>query len=251
MEETMRTILILLLYVLISILSLPMYLVAFILQKIDPMKAARLAQCMVRGAFTLVMLLSGCRKTIVGIENIPQHTPVMYAANHRSFYDIILAYAVVPNQTAFISKKEIKKMPCVAQWMYFLNCLFMDRGDVKQNLNIILKAISLVGEGYSIYIAPEGTRNATDTLLEFKEGSMKIALKGKCPIVPVCFHGTEEIFENCLPWIHKGDIRIEFGEPVYPDKLDRETKKHLGAYVREKVADMYEKAQKDVSFSGK
>ena len=71
---------------------------------------------------------------------------------------------------------------------------------------------------------------------------MKIALKGKCPIVPVCFHGTEEIFENCLPWIHKGDIRIEFGEPVYPDKLDRETKKHLGAYVREKVADMYEKA---------
>lgn len=31
------------------------------------------------------------------------------AANHRSFYDIILAYATVPNQTAFISKMEIKE----------------------------------------------------------------------------------------------------------------------------------------------
>ena len=70
--------------------------------------------------------------------------------------------------------KEIKKMPCVAQWMYFLNCLFMDRGNVKQNLEIILKAIAQVKEGYSIYIAPEGTRNATDTLLEFKEGSKKM-----------------------------------------------------------------------------
>ena len=207
------------------------------------MTAARLAQFIVRGAFNLVMFVSGCRKTILGLENIPHDTPVMYAANHRSFYDIILAYAVVPNQTAFISKKEIKKMPCVAQWMYFLNCLFMDRGDVKQNLNIILRAIALVKEGYSIYIAPEGTRNATDTLLEFKEGSMKIALKGNCPVVPVCFHGTEEIFENHLPWIHKGEICIEFGEPIYPDELDKDTKKHLGAYVRDKVAELYKKGR--------
>ncbi len=236
----MRTFLILIAYIIISILSIPAYLIEFIIRAINPMAAARLAQLAVKGAFSLVMFISGCKKTIVGLENIPRDTPVMYAANHRSFYDIILAYATVPNQTAFISKKEIKKMPCVAQWMYFLNCLFMDRGNVKQNLEVILSAISLVKNGYSIYIAPEGTRNATDTLLEFKEGSMKIATKGKCPIVPVCFHGTEKIFENCLPWIRKGNIRIEFGKPIYPDKLDKDTKKHLGAYVREIIAQMYE-----------
>ncbi|MBO5071493.1 MAG: 1-acyl-sn-glycerol-3-phosphate acyltransferase [Eubacterium sp.] len=239
----MRTIIILLLYLVISILSIPMYLVEFILRKINPKTAAKTAQTIVRGAFSLVMFLSGCKKTVVGIENIPTDIPVMYAANHRSFYDIILAYATVPTLTAFISKMEIKKMPCVAQWMYFLNCQFMDRGNVKQNLNVILNAISLVRDGYSIYIAPEGTRNATDTLLEFKEGSMKIATKGNCPIIPVCFHGTEDIFENRLPWIHKGEIRIEFGEPVYPDKLDKDTKKHLGAYVHDIVAEMYEKAK--------
>lgn len=237
----MRTICILILYIIIAILSIPMYLVEFILRKINEKTAAKTAQTIVRAVFNMVMFLSGCQKTIVGVENIPMDTPVMYAANHRSFYDIILAYATVPNQTAFISKMEIKKMPCVAQWMYFLNCLFMDRGDVKQNLNVILRAVSLVKDGYSIYIAPEGTRNATDTLLEFKEGSMKIATKGKCPIVPVCIHGTEEIFENRLPWIHKGKIRIEYGKPIYPDALDKDTKKQLGAYVRGIVADMYAK----------
>lgn len=241
----MRTIIILILYVILTILSIPAYLIEWIIRQFNEKAAAKIAQAIVRVVFNIVMFVSGCKKTIIGVENIPADTPVMYAANHRSFYDIILAYATVPNQTAFISKKEIKKMPCVAQWMYFLNCMFMDRGDVKQNLNIILRAISLVKDGYSVYIAPEGTRNATDTLLDFKEGSMKIATKGKCPIIPVCLHGTEEIFENNLPWIRKGKIRIEYGKPIYPDELDKETKKHLGAYVRGIVADMYEQGLKE------
>lgn len=239
----MRTIVILIVYILISILSLPAYLIEFIIRAINPMAAAKIAQAIVKVVFNLVMFLSGCKKTIVGVENVPKDTPVMYAANHRSFYDIILAYATVPNQTAFVSKKEIRKMPCVAQWMYFLNCLFMERGDVKQNLSIILTAISMLDKGYSIYIAPEGTRNATDTLLPFKEGSMKIALKGNCPIVPVCFHATETIFENRLPWIHSGHIRIEYGKPIYPQELDKEDRKHLGVYVRSVIEEMYNAAK--------
>ena len=74
---------------------------------------------------------------------------------------------------------------------------------------------------------------------------MKIATKGKCPIIPVCLHGTEEIFENNLPWIRKGKIRIEYGKPIYPDELDKETKKHLGAYVRGIVVNMYEQGLKE------
>jgi 1-acyl-sn-glycerol-3-phosphate acyltransferase len=236
--DFMRTFIILILYVIIAILSIPMYLVAFIVRAVNEKAAAKMSQKIVHVVFHLVMFISGCKKTVVGIENIPKDTPVMYAANHRSFYDIVLAYATVPNQTAFISKMEIKKMPCVAQWMYFLNCQFMDRGDVKQNLSIILNAINLVKKGYSIYIAPEGTRNASDELLEFKEGSMKIATKGKCPIIPVCIQGTEKIFENHLPWIHGGNIRIEYGNPIYPDQLDKEQQKHLGAYVRSIVEEM-------------
>lgn len=243
----MRTIIILIMYILIAIISIPMYLVEFIIRCINKMAAAKLAQTIVRNVFNLVMWVSGCKKTIIGRENIPTDTPVMYAANHRGFYDIILAYATVPNQTAFISKMEIKKMPCIAQWMFFLNCMFMDRSDVKQNLGVILQAVSLVKDGYSVYIAPEGTRNATDTLLEFKEGSMKIATKTNCPIVPVCLYNTENIFENYLPWIHGGKISIEYGEPIYPAELDKETKKHLGSYVRERVAVMYENAKKEAT----
>lgn len=235
-----------LLYFLLCIISIPLLLLACIVRKINKKAAAAFAIWIVRFAFNLGMIVSGCKKEIIGIENIPADTPAVFAANHRSFYDIILAYAVIASagvQVAFISKIEIKRVPMIAQWMYFLNCLFMDRGDMKQNMGVILDAISLVKEGYSIYIAPEGTRNAADTLLPFKEGSMKIATKTNAPIVPVCIRNTESILENHLPWVHSGKISIEFGEPIYTEKLEKEEKKHVGSYVQNVVQKMYDRAQ--------
>lgn len=231
-------------YLLICVISIPLLLIECIIRKIDQKAAAAFALCIVRIAFNFGMFLSGCRKEIIGIENIPTDTPVMFAANHRSFYDIILAYAVIASahvQVAFVSKIEIKRVPMIAQWMYFLNCLFMDRGDMKQNMGVILNAIALIKEGYSIYIAPEGTRNATDTLLPFKEGSMKIATKTNAPIVPVCIKNTENILENHLPWVRSGHISIEFGKPVYVDTLEKEEKKHIGSHVQQMIQEMYDK----------
>lgn len=240
----MRTILILLFYIIVCIISVPLLLIECIMRKIKEKTAAAFALRIVRIAFNFTMFISGCQKTIIGLENIPKDTPVMFAANHRSFYDIILAYASIASahvQVAFVSKIEIKKFPVIAQWMYFLNCLFMDRGDMKQNMQVILKAISLVKDGYSIYIAPEGTRNTGDTLLPFKEGSMKIATKTNIPIVPICIKNTESILEDHLPWIKAGKISIEYGQPIYPDKLDKEEKKHIGAYVQNIIQKMYGK----------
>lgn len=242
----MRTILIILLYLIVCIVSIPLLLIECIVRKINEKAAAAFAIRVVQIAFNVAMFVSGCKKHISGLENIPQDQPVMFAANHRSFYDILLAYSSIASrhvQVAFISKIEIKKFPMIAQWMYFLNCLFMDRGNMKQNMEVILKAISLIKEGYSIYIAPEGTRNATDTLLPFKEGSMKIATKTKAPIVPVCIKHTEEIMENNLPWIRGGHIYIEYGKPIYPDQLEGDDKKYIGAYVQKIIQEMYDKEE--------
>ena len=242
----MRTILIILLYLIVCIVSIPLLLIECIVRKINEKAAAAFAIRVVQIAFNVAMFVSGCKKHISGLENIPQDQPVMFAANHRSFYDILLAYSSIASrhvQVAFISKIEIKKFPMIAQWMYFLNCLFMDRGNMKQNMEVILRAISLIKEGYSIYIAPEGTRNATDTLLPFKEGSMKIATKTKAPIVPVCIKHTEEIMENHLPWIRGGHIYIEYGKPIYPDQLEGDDKKYIGAYVQKIIQEMYDKEE--------
>ncbi len=239
----MRTVLIGIAYVIICILSLPLLLIECVVRLINQRAAAVFAIYVVRAAFNLALFISGCRCDVRGIENIPKGEAVLFAANHRSFYDIILAYSTIAkagNQVAFVSKKEIKSFPIIAQWMYFLNCQFMDRDDMKQSMQVIKNCINLIGENYSIYIAPEGTRNDSDTLLEFKEGSMRIATKTGVPVIPICIKDTEKILENHLPWIHKGNISIEYGKPIYTKDLDRDEKKHLGAHVREIVQNMYD-----------
>ena len=237
----MRLIINVLFYLVFMIISIPLYLIAFIIRLINEKTASRLAQYLVVGFFKIFLWFSGAHYTVIGREQVPTDTAVLYAANHRSFFDIILAYSVSPTLTAFVSKKSIKKMPCVAQWMYFLNCLFLDRDDIKQGLKTILRASELAKNGYSIYIAPEGTRNTSEELLPFKNGSFKIAQKAKCPIIPVALIGTEEILENHLPWIRKGNIAIVYGEPIYLEDLSKEDRKQIGDYVREKVKDLYEK----------
>ena len=70
-------------------------------------------------------------------------------------------------------------------WMKALYCLFLDRKDIKAGLKTILQGIEYIKRGISICIFPEGTRNRTDEMLPFKEGSMKIAEKTGCPIIPM------------------------------------------------------------------
>ena len=65
--------------------------------------------------------------------------------------------------------------------------------------------------------------------------------------VIIAEHRTENIFENNLPWIKKGKILIEYGKPIYPEELDKETKKHLGVYVRGIIEEMYEENRKKIS----
>ena len=75
------------------------------------------------------------------------------------FFDIVVGYATAPIPSAFVSKKEIEKVPMISWWMKYLNCLFLDRDDIRQGMKVILTGIELMKEGTNIFIAPEGTRN--------------------------------------------------------------------------------------------
>ena len=123
-----------------------------------------------------------------------------------------------------------------------MHCLFLDRSNVKEGLKTILSAIDKVKSGISIFIFPEGTRNKTpETLMEFKGGSFKIAEKSGCPIIPVTMVNMSDIFEDHLPRVKKTRVVIEFGAPIDMSALDREDKKHIGAYVQNVIAETYKK----------
>ena len=237
----MRLILVVLFLSLFFIFSIPLYLIELIIGKINHRAMVASSQAIVRRALKIVLFLSGIKCTVIGQENVPKNEAVLYVANHRGYFDIPVAYSTVPTLTGFVARKEIAKIPFLSTWMRFLQCLFIDRENIKEGLKTILKGIEQIKAGYSVYISPEGTRSKGEEMRPFKEGSFKMAEKTGCPIVPVSLSNTEKAFESQQPWIKSTHVIIEYGKPIYLDTLDKDQRKFLGSYVQNIIKETLEK----------
>lgn len=232
--KTLFTILVLLIFFIISI---PLFLVETIIGKINPHLKVKSSQTIVVAVFKFILFGCGVKRTVIGLENVPKDEAVLYVSNHRSYFDILIGYTTVPTLTGFIAKKEMSKLPYISLWMKFMNCLFLDRDNIREGLKTILEGIELIHNGYSIFISPEGTRSQEKDMLPFKEGSLKMAEKTGCAIIPVSISNTDNIFENHMPWIKKAHVVVEYGKPIYPKDLDKENRKFIGAYVQNIIKD--------------
>lgn len=239
----MRIVLVALAIVLFLILFLPLYFILWIVGKFNPHAKTAASQAIVRNAFRFTLFCAGTKITVLGRENVPKDEAVLYAANHRGFADIPVGYITLPTLTGFVAKKEIKKVPIFSWWMKNLNCLFLDRDDMKEGLKTILTGVEYMKNGYSIFIMPEGTRNRGDELdlLPFKEGSFKMAEKSGCAIIPVAISNSAAVFEKQIPWVKPAHVIIHYGCPIYPDSLSKEEKKHLGVTVRDNIIETLKK----------
>ena len=135
----------------------------------------------------------------------------------------------------------MRKFPILNRWMDNVNCLFLDRQDIKAGLKTILEGIEYVKSGISMWIFPEGTRaRGKDELdmLPFKEGSLKIAEKSGCPVIPVAMVRTADIFEKHTPRVVPTEVTVYYGKPIYLKELEPEQRKRAGAYTKEVIADM-------------
>jgi 1-acyl-sn-glycerol-3-phosphate acyltransferase len=182
-----------------------------------------------------VMLISGVKLEVNGYDNIPKDQAVLFVGNHNSFYDIIVTYPLMKRPTGYIAKKEMKKVPFLSWWMYFVNCIFLDRSDPRAGLKSVLDATNLIKNGISVFLFPEGTRSKDGKLQEFKDGGFKIATKSKCPIVPVGITGSADIFENHFPRIKSAKVTVTFGTPVNTADLSREELKEISSRIRNDI----------------
>lgn len=235
-----RVILAVLFVALFLILSLPIQLVLLIVGKFNPIAKKKASLAIVSWAFNVVSFICGIKKTVIGEENVPKDKAVLYVGNHRSIFDIVVAYPRVPGPTGFISKKEVLKVPLLNIWMIFLDCLFLDRKDIRKGLEMILSAIDKVKNGISIFIYPEGTRNKTDAPMgDFHKGSFKIAQKTDCPIIPVVINHSRDIFENHSPFIKPAHVTLEYCKPIIMSELSKEDQKNIDGYVKKIMEETY------------
>lgn len=219
-----------------------LFFIEWIIGKIN--KQAKDYSCLriIQWGFRVILWMAGVKITVIGKENIPDEA-ALFVGNHRSYFDILIMYIQCKRLTGFVAKDSINKIPSLRVWMRYVYCLFLNRSDIKQGMKTILQAIEYVKQGISICIFPEGTRNDGEELsiLPFKEGSFKIALKTGCPIVPVSINNSAEIFENHMPKLKKTHVIMEYGKPIYPKDLSRDEQKVIGATCQQIIQETIQK----------
>lgn len=177
--------------------------------------------------------LSGAKIKVYGEENLPKDINVLFMSNHQGNFDIAIFMALIKKPTGFVAKIEMLKAPLIRTWMKYINCVFMDRHDLKQSLQTILEGIKVLKSGYSLVIFPEGTRSKCDKVGEFKAGSFKLATKSKVPIVPVTIDGSYKIMEEHNSILTPANVNIYIHEPIYTESLTKDEINELPQKVKE------------------
>ena len=231
----LRFILVILTAFLYLILSIPVLLVLLLIGKKKPEVCDKVSRALIRWIFRVILFFAGTKVTVEGQENVPKDRAVLYIGNHRSYFDILVTYTTVPGSCGFVAKKELARIPLLKNWMDLIHCLFLDRSDIKQGLQMILSGCEEIKSGTSICIFPEGTRGKTESELElgeFHNGSFKMAMKTGCPIIPLSISGSREILESHFPKIRGTHVTVTYGKPIIPGELTKEEKKEIGNYTK-------------------
>ena len=148
-------------------------------------KCSRFDMALMKRASEFMLQASNIRLHVRGLEKIDPDKKFLLIQNHLSNYDVICTtWALRYFDISYIFKSSLLKVPYLGQFMHKIKQLDIDRGNNRQGLDTIIKAINQIKNGKRcVCVYPEGTRSKTHELAPFHAGTFKIALKAQCPIV--------------------------------------------------------------------
>lgn len=205
----MRTILLLIIYVLFTLLLTPVLLFCVLFKSSRPITWAG------KRAMRLGPEMLGIRIQVTGVDIIEKNKPYIFMSNHLSFLDGPLLYLIIPQFVRVILKKEIFRIPIIGLGMKQVGFVPVDRKGIRGGKKSIDHAARLIEQkGYSFLIFPEGTRSRSGKLQEFRRGGFFLALASQSPIVPISIQGTYELMPKGSFFVKKGKVRITFHPPI-------------------------------------
>ena len=130
-------------------------------------------------------VIGGVRLEVRGLDKVPKDGPVLIAAKHQSMFDIVPAFAYMPD-ALFVMKRELIRIP-VFGWLNLKHgSIVVDRqGHVNAMRKLIADARDRFKEPRQLLIFPEGTRRPLGAPPDYKPGVAGMYRDLDVPCVPV------------------------------------------------------------------
>ena len=208
----------------ISLFTISLGALAFVTFPFD--RSGNMVHCYARLWGRLIILASGVKVAVTGLENINQKSPCIFICNHLGSFDIFSLLAYLPVQFRWLAKVELFRIPILGWAMSTAGYISLDRSGRRQAYRSMETAAQKIREGTSVVIFPEGSRSLDGKLQPFMKGGFTLAIKAQVPLVPITIDGTWEIMPRNSRRIKKGPIGIVIDRPIETRGLtmrDRET----------------------------
>ncbi len=169
-----------------------------------------------RAAARLLLRLTGTRARLVMPVPIPESGPLILVANHASYLDGIVLWALLPGPYAFVAKRELRRYPLVRGLLERIGTQFVERFDTRRSARDAGALAAAVRAGTRLLYFPEGTFVAAAGLRPFHMGAFLAAVRAGAAVVPVAVRGTRAMLRGDTWFPRRGAVEVTVGAPIAP-----------------------------------
>ena len=155
---------------------------------------------------------------VKGRENLDPNQSYVFVSNHQGAFDIFLIYGFLGRNFKWMMKHQLRKMPFVGRACSAAHHIFVDKRNPKKVKETCDKARSVLKQGMSLVIFPEGARSFTGHMGVFKRGSFMLADELQLPIVPITINGTFDVKPRMrdMRWVTWNPLTLTIHAPIMP-----------------------------------
>jgi 1-acyl-sn-glycerol-3-phosphate acyltransferase len=173
-----------------------------------------------RAAARAAVRLAGLPVVVEGAEHLPREGPVVVVANHASYVDGALLFALLPERFVFAAKEGFSRNPITRIAFRKAGAVFVERFDAGRSVEDTRMLAGLAKAGAALAIFPEGTFSRTPGLRPFRMGAFVVAAEAGVPVVPVAFRGSRSVLRDGEWIFRRRVVGVVYGAPIAPDGAD-------------------------------
>lgn len=125
------------------------------------------------------------------VQGKPRAGPVLLAANHVSWLDILAIDAVQP--VRFVSKADVRRWPLLGWMIECGGTLFIEREHKRDAMRVVHQVAQALRAGETVAVFPEGTTSDGTGLLPFHANLLQAAISTETPVQAVALRYCDAV----------------------------------------------------------
>ena len=158
------------------------------------------------------------RLQVFGKNNFPSVGGFIVAANHLSYLDPVVVGISSPRNLHYLAREDLFGNKVFGFLLSHLGAIPLKRDSTK-DIGALKKAFSLLAKKKGVCVFPEGARSLSGKLQKLQAGIGLLAIKSRCPVVPVLIVGTDKALPVKAKFIKLEKVIAYVGKPIFPPQV--------------------------------